>query len=398
MNRSIAKKPFNSKEEREKFRTSIYTILVRIGMVDDTTTKAPDGMTNALLDSYLDDTAIDEYWVPAFSDTSAGFGYDFETVEWYGDAVCGYVFVDYLYNRFPGQVKQKSGTILKSFYMSKTYQAKLAQEFGLDKLVFRDSNIKVLSVDFLSDIFESFIGTMAQIGNKRIAPMVGTGLVSKCFRYIFDREKIDVQSAEYESSIMKLKELFAKIGWGNDATYKFEGSDMSGVNMKAVVYDPLVPGAVLGVGYGMQDVAKGMAASNALKELESRGITLDTAEEIQQSRKRIDNPEYDQACQKLEQYIKERNDRAEAKNEAKIVNYRFNKATVMDGATGKKIYTVSLVFIMDLDDNRTNKIMETMNFDRDAFNNQTKVINSFLDKQSKTTTLKAVKGRKATGK
>lgn len=349
---SEKKTVFKTPEERQQFIKGIYEIFVKMSLIDS--------QVMDTVKPFFSDEAVDNYWIPAFTDTSALTSDNFETLEWYGDSACDYAFVDYIIKKFGKRINQERGTNMKKYYMSKYYQADIAVKYGMDKLVIKSSKIKELTADLTGDIFESFFGAMVLIGDTYIGPTVGFAFLRKAFEKIFDEENIDVEDDDkYNAATLTLKSIFDKYGWGTDAKYTCDTSNSQTGNMICKVHDPRIVGGFLGEGVGDMKIAKELAARQALKKLAENGITLETANIVQEERRKKDSPKYAEAINLLNSYIDSYN--IENKD-SKIFGYRFFPSITQEGK-GNNITTIALRFIFD-DERGTRyyKDVETANF------------------------------------
>jgi dsRNA-specific ribonuclease len=106
-------------------------------------------------------------WVRAFTHKSYNpdNSYNYEALEFIGDAVCDYAFKMLILERFNEDIKAGELTNLKNLYMSEDYQPYPSKiTFGFRNWVLISENLSLIKkID--EDVFESFIGALHKNGN-----------------------------------------------------------------------------------------------------------------------------------------------------------------------------------------------------------------------------------------
>jgi dsRNA-specific ribonuclease len=106
-------------------------------------------------------------WVRAFTHKSynSDNSYNYEALEFIGDAVCDYAFKMLILERFNEDIKAGELTNLKNLYMSEEYQPYPSKNtFGFRNWVLISENVSMIKkID--EDVFESFIGALHKNGN-----------------------------------------------------------------------------------------------------------------------------------------------------------------------------------------------------------------------------------------
>lgn len=117
-------------------------------------------------------------WVRAFTHKSynSDNNYNYEALEFIGDAVCDYAFKMLILERFNEDIKAGELTNLKNLYMSEDFQPYPSRiTFGFRNWVLISENVSLIKkID--EDIFESFIGALHKNGNmyrKGWGPLLG---------------------------------------------------------------------------------------------------------------------------------------------------------------------------------------------------------------------------------
>lgn len=104
------------------------------------------------------------YWEKALTHDSINYKYNYEKYEFLGDSFIGYSFSKYLYF----DLEIKSPEILNNlltYYMSKAYQPKIAQNMGIVDLAIISPKVDI-TPSIKEDLFESFFGIFSNIGRQ----------------------------------------------------------------------------------------------------------------------------------------------------------------------------------------------------------------------------------------
>lgn len=232
-------------------------------------------------------------WLQAFTHETVDPDFNYEELELLGDRILEAVFADYMSQRFP---KLKKGTLseLKTAYMSKLYQQKLATQLGFGQWIrVRDTTVET---NILEDVFESFFGALFRISDQ--VDQRGKGYLN-CYNYIvvlFNEIEIDF-SVTLGKSKTQIKQMFEKMAWGTpieQETYK--GEDGSVVTVSATptainamrCHNVTLP-TVLGQGSGKTKTgAAANAYDEALKTLFALGITHEWVQQEKEERELSD--------------------------------------------------------------------------------------------------------------
>lgn len=248
-------------------------------------------------------------WAKAFTHETISPDFNYEELEYIGDAGLKTFFSLYLMERDPTLNKSQL-TELHIAYMSKVYQAQLARELGLGKHVrLTGLDRTVLSID--TDVFESFFGALMTIGDANIAFGAGYTLSVRMLEYIFKDREIDLEKGKGAVKT-QLQQIFRRFllpnptehhqaGGVESITVSLEHEHMGFLATYGVkIHDP-------NIGYGegnTKSAASAQAYANALNTLEQYGITPEWAaaarKEIEFSREDMD-PYIDQARARLAQ-------------------------------------------------------------------------------------------------
>jgi len=284
----------------------------------------------------LDDVAMRNYWVPAFTHRNVDATSNYEKLEFYGDKVVNYAFTSYIRKRFNDNIDPKEGTLLLNQYMSKDYQANLSRKLGLVDLVRynpADPDNPNINVSVQEDIFESFLGALSTLVDDRIQPGLGYVYVFNLISDIFN--EVEVLRAE-KDPVTQLKELYEKLGWGT-LRYDHENSDYPGRGRRKAIIRNIM-GEIIGVGYGKTNAAANSdAAANALNLLAQQGFTAEHAEKEKLRRSR-ENPEFNRQYERLEKAIEKLKADAAARGKYKIVQFEL-KQTEARGTREGVVYT-----------------------------------------------------------
>lgn len=294
------------------------------------------GYTNQLLDN----EAMENYWVKAFTHRSVDPQNNYEKLEFYGDKVLNAAFAQYLRRRIGDELDQEKGTLLLNQYMSKKKQAELARNLGLPELVRFDPEVPEVNIDIQEDVFESFAGALNNLIDDRVSPGLGYIFVFNMLPELYNDVPIVLSEVEKDKKTL-LKEIYEKMGWG-DPTYVIEPSDNPKLGpTKVTVRSPT--GDVLGVGYGPEKDAPFAAAKAASDKLASEGITWESATLQKEERSRIRNPEYAKQERRMQEAIKLLNQQAQKQKTAPIVDYRISSGGTLQSKEGRRhSFAVSL--------------------------------------------------------
>lgn len=289
----------------------------------------------------LDQSAMDNYWKPAFTHESVDAVNNYESLELYGDAVLGYAFLMYLRELAKAQgrtLTAQQGTLLLNEYMSKDYQAKLATQLGLVEYVRYDPGNPKINKSVREDVFEAFFGALNNIADDRLAPGVGYIFCYNLLREIFGQIPIRFDEIR-QDVITQLKEIHDKMAWGQPQVVPVKNDRPELGEYKIEIR--ALNGEVLGTGYGSRDEAERRATEVALQKLAQRGITRETADERKLEKAKLNNPQFELQYRRLEKAIERLNQYSTAAGRANIIEFKVvNKSSVRTGKGYR--YTVGI--------------------------------------------------------
>lgn len=236
-------------------------------------------------DDFITDKAM-EVWERAFTHNTINPENNYEVLETRGDAILSYVFPKYLIYRFPS-ITPQGITEYKHHYMAKTVQAELSRQMGLDRWVRITEEISITS-SVQEDLFESFFGALDQIADS-IKPGLGAALAYDYMLLLFNEEKFDLELIKGAPKT-RLFEVASRLrfnprsdigvrynedGPRHVVSYFFKSGLMNALREKKIPgYDPRSLRNPIGTGQGGSKArAEHNAAANALRQLESVGIT-----------------------------------------------------------------------------------------------------------------------------
>jgi dsRNA-specific ribonuclease len=158
-------------------------------------------------------------WVPCFTHESydRNMGSNYEELELVGDHAMEYNFMMYLYLSNKGYNRSQLSE-LKSNYMSKPYQAKIGQKFGLGHWV---RIVTALNTHVFEDLLEAFFGGLNIVGDKVFKFGAGNGLCFNMILKIFENVELNKEKAVSKPK-SKIKELFETLPWGPQGVSKEE--------------------------------------------------------------------------------------------------------------------------------------------------------------------------------
>jgi len=225
---------------------------------------------------YLDAAAM-QTWVLAFTHESYDPNYNFERLEFMGDMVLKFAFSKYLLKRFPDQ-SNAGLTELNRAYMSADLQGKLSQSLGFPQLT-RVAREMTITPGIVKDIFESFFGALAEVGDT--AQGQGVGYI-RCYNLIVELfQSITINLEETEGGAKtQVQQIFKRFNKGipeeitdtssgNTVTIRLTPEQLDFMSQYSITIDPVI-------GRGTGDTlaaAQGRAYKNALDALKSVGIS-----------------------------------------------------------------------------------------------------------------------------
>jgi dsRNA-specific ribonuclease len=277
------------------------------------------------IDALLDETALTTYWAPAFTHKSVDAKPDknYEKLEFFGDKVMNYVFSMHIRERFGGEIDQAKGTLLMNQYMSKEFQAQLAEKLGLPEYVRFDPKYPNVNIHIKEDVIEAFFGCLSALSDDRIQKGFGTIYCFNLINDIFNDIPIVLEDIR-KDPVTRLKELFEKLAWGTPQ-YTTKNSDNPKLGEVKVEIRYAQTGQVLGVGYGTKTKAEAEAATNSLKTLEDEGITVEYADQEKLERQRQRNPEFERQYRRVQAAIEKLNEVARNSGRVTISDFKITQ-------------------------------------------------------------------------
>ncbi len=160
---------------------------------------------------------------------------NYETLETVGDAVLKSSFIQYLIKNFPDLTNEAISKINWHFTQKKSLSKYTVNILKIDRFI-RLKEGQILSIGTKEDVFESFIGAIADRGNIEFSKYgyVGFAIAQKVVNWVYDQLNIDVSNINsYEIPKTKLKNLFDFLGWG-EVYYKEFKTKNGEFGMKAM--------------------------------------------------------------------------------------------------------------------------------------------------------------------
>ena len=322
-------------------QSKIYEILAKIGVIE------------AHVNQLLDLEALTNYWSRVFTHKSinADPRKNYETTEFFGDKAMNYTFSIFVYKLFGDAINQANGTLLINKYMSKEFQAEVAERLGLVEYVRFDPESPNVTESVKEDVIEAFFGCLDMLANDRLGVGMGTVYCFNLMKHIFNDIKIVLEDIQ-KDPVTLLKELFEKFGWGIPQYLMGNSDDPKIVGMKVEVRNGRT-GTSLGVGYGSKAKAEANAARNALKKLADEGFTVEVADKNKLARQLQNNPEFDKQYKRVEAVIRQMNEAAQKANKTKITEFKIKSIESRQGDKGKR-FTFSIEVAFQGNDGKLN--------------------------------------------
>lgn len=235
-------------------------------------------------------------WVNCFTHETydPNVGKNYEELEMVGDHSMEYNFIMYLYKTIPGITRSELSE-LKSNYISKPFQAKVAINLGLPKWVRMGIGKDTHTFE---DILESFFGGINLVGDMVFKFGAGTGLCYNMIVKIFENVQINMEFAEGKPKT-QIKETFEKLHWGT-AIANFDKPGK--ITTASISFTPEAMETLKSVGLQLKSpvfavatgTSKKVASDNAYKQalevIRQMGITDEWVQKMRGNRD-LDNPE-----------------------------------------------------------------------------------------------------------
>jgi len=235
---------------------------------------------------------VDLIWRLAFTHNSVNpdVNGNYEQFESLGDSYLAVAFRDYMLMKYP-RLDEFQLNEFKSRYMSNEFQIPLGQKLLFEKWIIVDPQARI-TVKINEDIFESFAGAMARIGDQ-IKGGLGYLLVRKMIDGIFKNIELDpvlglgkpltILQQRYDSLRWgpygsKINMQVEDLGGSWRVTYRIEGKEFEDYlrNEFVVIKRSTMPQKksiyVVVEGRGMNET-KDLAAQQVMNEFSSMGIT-----------------------------------------------------------------------------------------------------------------------------
>jgi ribonuclease III len=123
----------------------------------------------------------------------------YERLEFLGDAVLSAVIADYLFKKFPFR-DEGFLTKIRSRIVSRQQLGKLAQKFGIEKLIVAESGLTNRSHSISGDVFEALIGAIYLDKGYEFA---ATFIKENILRFHLDIDEIEATDHDHKSKMIE---------------------------------------------------------------------------------------------------------------------------------------------------------------------------------------------------
>lgn len=251
--------------------------------------------SSELIEKMVSEEAM-KIWVNCFTHETydPNVGKNYEELELVGDHAMEYNFIMYLYKTIPNVTRSEMSE-LKSNYISKPFQAKVAVQLGLHNWVRMGIGKDTHTFE---DILESFFGGINIVGDTAFKFGAGTGLCYNMIVKIFENIEINMDFSVGKPKT-QIKETFEKLHWG----VAVENFEKSGKTTTATIsFTPEAMKTLAQVGLKLKGpifatatgTSKKVASDNAYKQaldvIRQMGITDEWVQKMRGNRD-LDNPE-----------------------------------------------------------------------------------------------------------
>lgn len=251
--------------------------------------------SSELIEKMVSEEAM-KIWVNCFTHETydPNVGKNYEELELVGDHAMEYNFIMYLYKTIPNVTRSEMSE-LKSNYISKPFQAKVAVQLGLHNWVRMGIGKDTHTFE---DILESFFGGINIVGDTVFKFGAGTGLCYNMIVKIFENIEINMNLSIGKPKT-QIKETFEKLHWGV-AIENFEKSGK--ITTATISFTPEAMQTLSQVGLNLKNpifavatgTSKKVASDNAYKQaldvIRQMGITDEWVQKMRGNRD-LDNPE-----------------------------------------------------------------------------------------------------------
>lgn len=275
----------------------------------------------------FDSDAVLNYWIKAFTHESVDPVNNYQSLEFFGDVIMNYSFAEYIRKlalQRDYQLSQSKASIVLNYYMSKPQQAKMARDLGLVEYVRFDTEHPDINISVQEDVLEAFFGALNILCNDKIEDGLGPIYCFNLIANLYNQIDIDFEKIQ-KDAVSQLKELYEKMGWGNKPNYVISPSDQPQRGRVKVVVTTN-QGDALGIGYGSsKKTATPEAAEQALKTLESMGVTAESADREKVERRLKHDPEFELQYRRVEMAIKKINELARKQRKLQGTEFKIRQ-------------------------------------------------------------------------
>lgn len=162
-----------------------------------------DLLTEFFSEKYL------KIWVQAFTHLSYNRNYNYESLEYLGDAILKSSLIIYLNNRYKDEhLTKEQLNDIQWYYNAKEYQGQLSRSLGLSDYLLISHNIKI-GMKINTDLMESFFGALNMIADD-IKFGIGYSICYKMLEYIYQDIDINFDTKPYDT---KVDQFFSRFGY-----------------------------------------------------------------------------------------------------------------------------------------------------------------------------------------
>ena len=241
------------------------------GVLADVVTSPED------LDTITSNECMKTYWVKAFTHRTIDAMNNYESLEFYGDAVIAYTFSCYIRKRFGASVTQYTGTLLSSQYISKSFQAKLSNKMGLRNQIYYDPRSLANNEDLSEDILESFFGALNNSSDDILGQGMGNIYCYNLIVKLYENENIVIEELKLDPKTY-LKQMIDKLVTEQPVYEKINEQSTPGYTVVRARM-PLTGQSFKGYGRN-KTAAEFDAARRFIEFYETQRVTMETADEI----------------------------------------------------------------------------------------------------------------------
>ena len=225
-------------------------------------------------------------WIKAFTHETVSIDFNYEELEFIGDAVLKAAFPLYLTARFPHAHKDQY-TNLNTIHMRGVAQGQYAQELGLVEFIRLPENLRG-AIKVSGDIYESFFGALYTVAES-VYKNTGQVLVYNMVASLFNTKPLDINAQGSVQTVVD--QLFSRFDRGykldavvsetpNQVRYevRLTPAILSFLQLNGINIQKLPVPLGLGLARSKREASE-IAYTSALQALESVGVTYDWAAE-----------------------------------------------------------------------------------------------------------------------